>query len=62
MPQQFVLRLFVDFKCADFKRGPLLTFEPSTLRSPLLIVSFCGAYFVSATHFLVGISPSFRAR
>ena len=33
MPQQFVLRLFVNFECVGFERGPLLTFELETLHS-----------------------------
>ena len=43
MPQQFVLRLFVDFECTDFEKCQLLTFESATLRSLLLVVSFGGA-------------------
>ena len=62
IPQQFILRLFVSFECADFERGPLLTFESAILRSLLLVVSFGGVEFASAVHFLIGISPSFHTR
>ena len=60
MPQQFVLKLFFGFECADFEKGPLLTFEPATLRYFLLVVPFGGAESASTAHFLVGVSPSFR--
>ena len=62
MPQRFILRLFAGFKCADFKRGPLLTFESATLRSLLLVISFGGTESTSAAHFLVSVFLSFRAR
>lgn len=54
--------LFIGFEYADFERGPLLTFEPTTLRSFLLVIPFGKVESASATHFLVGVSPSFRAR
>ena len=43
MPQQFVLRLFVNLECTDFEKCQLLTFESATLCSLLLVVSFGGA-------------------
>ena len=62
MLQQFVVRFFTGFECADFERGPLLTFEPATLRSLLLIVLFGETEFASVTHFHVDVFPSFRPR
>ena len=62
MPQRFVMRLFTGFECADFERGPLLTFESATLCSLILIVLFREIEFASAAHFLVGVFQSFRAR
>ena len=56
MPQQIFLRLFVGFECVDFERGPLLTLEPTTFHSFLLVIPFGEVEFASATHFLVGIS------
>ena len=62
MPQQFVLRLFVGFECDNFEGDPLLTFEPTTLCSLLLVISFSGANSASAAHFLFGVSLSFHVR
>ena len=62
MPQQFILRLFVGFECVNFERSPLLTFEPTTLRSILLVILFGGVMSASTVHFLVSVSPSFHAR
>ena len=62
MPQQFVLRLFIGFKCVDFKKSPLLTFEPAIIRSLLLVVPFGDVESTSTIHFLVGVSPLFRTR
>lgn len=56
MPQLFIVRLFASFECADFEKGPLLTFEPVALRFLLLVVSFGDIEFVSTAHFLVGVS------
>ena len=57
MPQQFVVRLFVNFECVDFERGSLLTFELATPCSFLLVVLFSITEFVLIAHFLIGISP-----
>ena len=62
MPQQFVVRLFVGFEYADFERSPLLRFELTTLCSLLLVVLFGRAESASAAHFLISVSPFFRAR
>ena len=62
MPQQFILRLFVGFECVNFERSPLLTFEPVTLRSILLVILFGGGVSASTVHFLVSVFSSFHAR
>lgn len=52
--------LFAGFECADFMRGPQLTFKPTTFHFLALVVLFSEAEFASAAHFLIGVSPFFR--
>ena len=62
MPHWYVLRLFVGFKGANFEKGPMLTFVPTTLHSLVWVASFGGVETASANHSLVGISPSFHSK